>query len=630
MLPYLIAGAIGFAVAKLFEEDETPKYDDGGQVDTDIPRYLYHTTPYYNYQNIKKNGLSVGFDNRIYFTKDLGSSINIANQLYQQYHKNEDIEFYHIWRIDTKKINNPIFFKDEDYNAGIYITEPIPKNAIRYYESTRVNYADGGSVLLAPNGKPSNLTPEQYKLVRKPEFKAWFGDWENDPETASKVVDENGEPLVVYHGSDMDFNVFKKGRNNPYAEKQGYFFAYNKKYSASFNSKYIKDYFLNLRIRGRYDDDDVLIPSNADGLIIEGLQIEIFDNKNIKLADGTNTTFDGNNPDIRFDGGGEVFYHGSTDKNLEGKKGIHIGTKLASTEALESRIGVPSKGEWDGKRKYGKTLLAGKKRLKELEKERGYYLVTGYNTGRDIPEEDYYPNQRKERAVYSDGTPIPFDSKPIVFPVKIKGRMTNSKYNPHTDDKANSMMLRNLKMGNAKSGYYYTNIAEDEGSISAVVPDKSFIEIIDSNTDIRFDGGGSVEELKFSNEIESDAMGYDIGDYLYHITPVSNFDTIINKGFIPKNGISINGKPFENRLYFATSLISAYDLSVNFGSYRDDKEYVIFKIKSDCIDDYEEDNLFAHGIYVDYKISNQCIIGYVNANDLFNKFDDEDIENLYY
>jgi hypothetical protein len=630
MLPYLIAGAIGFAVAKLFEEDETPKYDDGGQVDTDIPRYLYHTTPYYNYQNIKKNGLSVGFDNRIYFTKDLGSSINIANQLYQQYHKNEDIEFYHIWRIDTKKINNPIFFKDEDYNAGIYITEPIPKNAIRYYESTRVNYADGGSVLLAPNGKPSNLTPEQYKLVRKPEFKAWFGDWENDPETASKVVDENGEPLVVYHGSDMDFNVFKKGRNNPYAEKPGYFFAYNKKYSASFNSKYIKDYFLNLRIRGRYDDDDVLIPSNADGLIIEGLQIEIFDNKNIKLADGTNTTFDGNNPDIRFDGGGEVFYHGSTDKNLEGKKGIHIGTKLASTEALESRIGVPSKGEWDGKRKYGKTLLAGKKRLKELEKERGYYLVTGYNTGRDIPEEDYYPNQRKERAVYSDGTPIPFDSKPIVFPVKIKGRMTNSKYNPHTDDKANSMMLRNLKMGNAKSGYYYTNIAEDEGSISAVVPDKSFIEIIDSNTDIRFDGGGSVEELKFSNEIESDAMGYDIGDYLYHITPVSNFDTIINKGFIPKNGISINGKPFENRLYFATSLISAYDLSVNFGSYRDDKEYVIFKIKSDCIDDYEEDNLFAHGIYVDYKISNQCIIGYVNANDLFNKFDDEDIENLYY
>ena len=66
------------------------------------------------------------------------------------------------------------------------------------------------SKLLAPNGKPSNLTPEQYKLVRTPAFKKWFGDWENDAENASKVVDENGEPLVVYHGTNKDFNVFKK------------------------------------------------------------------------------------------------------------------------------------------------------------------------------------------------------------------------------------------------------------------------------------------------------------------------------------------------------------------------------------------------------------------------------------
>ena len=62
--------------------------------------------------------------------------------------------------------------------------------------------------LLAPNGKPSNLTAEQYKLVRTPEFKKWFGDWENDSANASKVVDKNGEPLVVYHGTDVKFNEF--------------------------------------------------------------------------------------------------------------------------------------------------------------------------------------------------------------------------------------------------------------------------------------------------------------------------------------------------------------------------------------------------------------------------------------
>ena len=32
MLPYLIAGAIGYVVAKLFEEDEAPKYANGGDV----------------------------------------------------------------------------------------------------------------------------------------------------------------------------------------------------------------------------------------------------------------------------------------------------------------------------------------------------------------------------------------------------------------------------------------------------------------------------------------------------------------------------------------------------------------------------------------------------------------------
>ncbi|MEI7509320.1 MAG: hypothetical protein WCJ62_07635, partial [Flavobacterium sp.] len=78
----------------------------------------------------------------------------------------------------------------------------------------------GGTMLLAPNGKPSNLNAEQYKLVRTPAFKKWFGDWENDPANASKVVDGNGEPQVCYHGTNLGkinwetgkfdkFNIFR-------------------------------------------------------------------------------------------------------------------------------------------------------------------------------------------------------------------------------------------------------------------------------------------------------------------------------------------------------------------------------------------------------------------------------------
>ncbi|CAB4124912.1 NAT_SF domain containing protein [uncultured Caudovirales phage] len=70
------------------------------------------------------------------------------------------------------------------------------------------------SVLLAPNGNPSNLSAAHHALVRTPEFKAWFGDWEAGNvwarDDVSKAVDENGEPLVLYHGTDKGgFTEFK-------------------------------------------------------------------------------------------------------------------------------------------------------------------------------------------------------------------------------------------------------------------------------------------------------------------------------------------------------------------------------------------------------------------------------------
>ena len=62
---------------------------------------------------------------------------------------------------------------------------------------------------MAPNGNPSNLTDAQWEMVRTPEFIQFFGDWLNDPQNASQIVDENGEPMVVYHGTNKDFNVFE-------------------------------------------------------------------------------------------------------------------------------------------------------------------------------------------------------------------------------------------------------------------------------------------------------------------------------------------------------------------------------------------------------------------------------------
>ena len=81
-------------------------------------------------------------------------------------------------------------------------------------EAVRKQYEGTEQWMKAPNGKPTNLTEDQWVAVRTPAFKSWFGDWENDPKNASKVVDENGEPLVVYHGTPLGgFDTFKRQQN---------------------------------------------------------------------------------------------------------------------------------------------------------------------------------------------------------------------------------------------------------------------------------------------------------------------------------------------------------------------------------------------------------------------------------
>lgn len=73
---------------------------------------------------------------------------------------------------------------------------------------------NGNPLTLAPNGQPSILyqsytglgytDTEAQNLVAQvysDNFINWFGDWINDPQNASKVVDENGQPTLVFHGS---------------------------------------------------------------------------------------------------------------------------------------------------------------------------------------------------------------------------------------------------------------------------------------------------------------------------------------------------------------------------------------------------------------------------------------------
>ena len=75
----------------------------------------------------------------------------------------------------------------------------------------------------APNGQPSTLYKTLQDLVKDKEqalrlwaqvytdsFKNWFGDWER--KQGSKVIDENGEPLIVY-GDKFQSDIVTPGPN---------------------------------------------------------------------------------------------------------------------------------------------------------------------------------------------------------------------------------------------------------------------------------------------------------------------------------------------------------------------------------------------------------------------------------
>ena len=216
--------------------------------------------------------------------------------------------------------------------------ETSPDGGIRFRE-TRISPEEeniiekaksDGSYMKAPNGNPTNLNEKQWVQVRTKAFKEWFGDWENNPEDASKVIDENGEPRVVYHGTYADFNAFDESHlgdvtnlnatNEDWAKTShiGFWFNNNK---IGFYTKH-KPVFLNVRNplefasmeslvdeMSYYDSGEDFKRSNSDGydsvIVLEdeemgGRSYSVFNDNQIKSATENNGGFSSHNDDIRF------------------------------------------------------------------------------------------------------------------------------------------------------------------------------------------------------------------------------------------------------------------------------------------------------------------------------------------
>ncbi|MFV0602025.1 MAG: hypothetical protein ACK5NE_09460 [Brachymonas sp.] len=217
------------------------------------------------------------------------------------------------------------------------------------FRAPEVRDADGN--LLAPNGKPSNLNERQWHQVRSPEFKNWFGDWENDPRSASKVVDANGEPMVVYHGTREDFSAFDRSRLGENSEAHaaggepgwvqtaytGFWFSSREDIADFIDAPNSVDAYLSIQNPKQFDSleelareagvlggakySELLEQEGYDGIVLlrdeemGGVSHVAFHPAQIKSATGNQGTFDPNDPNILHQGASDVRGAFSLDSN---------------------------------------------------------------------------------------------------------------------------------------------------------------------------------------------------------------------------------------------------------------------------------------------------------------------------
>ena len=210
----------------------------------------------------------------------------------------------------------------------------------------------------------STVKPKLKNVTQSQQFKRWFGDWQNHPESASKVVNEDGTPKVVYHGTNAEFNIFQQ-------ENGAYFFSESRDYAESMADErggnriieaYLKmknPYTMKLSPE-QFTDNVAEAPfiryakeHGHDGVIFEydGSKEDlaydkfyvVFDSTQIKSATENIGTFDKTNPDIRYSSQDGRY------RDLMGEKPAKYVRRLESglVNELAENLSVPGQAKRD-------------------------------------------------------------------------------------------------------------------------------------------------------------------------------------------------------------------------------------------------------------------------------------------
>lgn len=177
------------------------------------------------------------------------------------------------WNVKVEPINLDSGDKDNEVSIlelsdGTYAVEhggdrkefDTEEEADAYKKSIQQNIVEQQSIPITDDMRSSVLYEGQPMFAKTDQakteaFKKWFGDWENDPENASKVVDKDGKPLVVYHGSGQNFNIFetKKEYRTGSSKGYGFYFTDNKSIAKGYQKKGGKLFEVYLSIKKPLD-----------------------------------------------------------------------------------------------------------------------------------------------------------------------------------------------------------------------------------------------------------------------------------------------------------------------------------------------------------------------------------------
>lgn len=255
-----------------------------------------------------------------------------------------------------EKSNNgetTLFYVDKVKAAALYQVARVPM--------PKMPDTDNGFVA-SIRDEGSTVKPKLKNVTQSQQFKRWFGDWKNHPESASKVVNADGTPKVVYHGTNAEFNTFQQ-------ENGAYFFSERRDYAESMaderrGNRIIEAY---LKMKNPYTvklspeqftDNIAEAPfiryakeHGHDGVIFEydGSKEDlaydkfyvVFDSTQIKSATDNIGTFDKTNPDIRYSSQDGRY------RDLMGEKAAQYVRRLESglVNELAENLSVPGQAK---------------------------------------------------------------------------------------------------------------------------------------------------------------------------------------------------------------------------------------------------------------------------------------------